>query len=219
MKNLNELAKQYKKTNSQVILLEIFKLLAQPIKTKARYIFYKQDFVKEKYEVMVYDKKKEDLKKQKRVRYFKLCDTNKIELEDIEQDLQLQVMELLKKYDPKKPFENYFNATLSDWRPSCVREFNFIKDLDTKNETELVQENQEEPPLDDLATIEPEYPVEDVNIDKMFQNLTKKEKNLLELMVKFPNKNQQELADIIGVTQPRVVQILKEVRKKYKKTL
>jgi len=219
MKNLNDLAKQYKKTNSQAILFEIFKLLAQSIKTKARYIFYKQDFIKEKYEVLVYDKKKEDLKKQKRVRYFKLCDTHKIELEDIEQDLQLQVMELLKKYDPKKPFENYFNATLSDWRPSCVREFNFIKDLDTKNEAELVQENQEEPPLDDLATIEPEYPVEDVNIDKMFRNLTEKEKSLLELMVKFPNKNQQELADIIGVTQPRIVQILKEIRKKYKKTL
>jgi len=217
MNSLNDLAKQYKKTNSQVVLIEIFKLLAQPIKTKARYIFYKQDFIKEKYEVMVYDKKKEDLKKQKRVRYFKLCDTNKIELEDIEQDLQLQVMELLKKYDPKKPFENYFNATLSDWRPSCVREFNFIKDLDTKNETELVQENQEEPPLDDLATIEPEYPVEDVNIDKMFQNLTKKEKNLLELMVKFPNKNQQELADIIGVTKQAVSKMIIGVREKYKK--
>ena len=94
---------------------------------------------------------------------------------------------------------------------------NFIKDLDTTNETELVTENQEEPPLDDLAIIEPEYPVEDANIDKMFKNLTEKEKNLLELMVKFPHKNHTEIADILGVTRQMIEKTIKGIREKYKK--
>jgi len=40
---------------------------------------------------------------------------------DILQELWIEVMKIIQKYDPSKPFMNYFYSTLWRWRPSFNR--------------------------------------------------------------------------------------------------
>ena len=63
MKNLNELAKEYKKTKSQGILNQIFKMLEKVLKKKANYLFQERHFGN-----------------------IRLCETKLLELEDLQQE-------------------------------------------------------------------------------------------------------------------------------------
>ena len=215
MNNLNELAKEYKQTKSQVILNNIFKLLYKALKDKASYVFYKQNFFKEKRTTEIFNRKTKRFEKKEEIITIKLYNTKKIELEDIEQELKLKVMELLTNFDVKKPFENYLFSTLKNWRPSYVQEVNFMKGLDTINESDLNNKDEENINLDNFPA--PEQKIEEpTNYEILFQNLTIQERFLINILRRCPNKKQQELADIIGVTHQRIDQILKVLRKKVK---
>jgi RNA polymerase sigma factor (sigma-70 family) len=207
---LNELAKEYKQTKSNAILNKIFEVLSSEIKTKAQKIFYKQKFIKDKYEVEIFNKVTKKFVKAERVSTFKLCDTKKIDLEDVEQELYLLVMKLLENFDAEKPFENYLNATIKNWRPDFIRTFNFVQGLNTVNESELPEKNDKESTLDDIVIEQKEV----VEIEDLFNNLTESEKKFIELKKLNLDKNQSQLAEIIGVTQQRVQQILESLKKK-----
>jgi len=218
MKNLNKLAKQYKETNDPNLLAQLFQLLKQTIKDKSWYLFYRKGFVKKRYEKEIYDERIEDFRKVKRVKTFRLCDIKKIELKDVEQELSLLILELLKRYDSALPFENYLNSKLSFWRPSVIQDANFVKDIDTINESDLVNKD-EIPMFESLAKQEPIYPEEVIDYDKMFENLTIIEKMIINILRKNPEFTQQQIADIIGVTQQQIVKYLKKIRRKFIKRL
>ena len=61
MKNLNELAKEYKQKKSEKILKEIFKLLSSTIKAKAQHVFFKRKFVKSRYDYKGFDRHKQKI--------------------------------------------------------------------------------------------------------------------------------------------------------------
>jgi RNA polymerase sigma factor (sigma-70 family) len=208
---LNQLAKEYKKTASSIILNEIFKLLTDALHKKAQYVFYEQKFSKGKYDIEIFDKTTKQFQKEKRTETFRLCDTKKVEFVDVEQELNLKVMELLNKYDARKPFENYLFATLKNWRPTFIQNLNFTKGLNTVNESDLADINDKHSSLDEVVSVMPE---EEIEIDDLFANLTEEEKKFIELKKKFPHKNQTEIATILGVTQQRVSQILIDLKKK-----
>lgn len=196
MSNLTNLVRKYKQTKSKKLLNQIFILVEKDIKKKATYIFYQQKF---------------RINKQ----LTKLSQTNKIELEDIEQELRLEVLKLIEKYNARKPFENYFYSTLQYWFPEFIRINNKRENFGIQTESELINEGEEVTIFDNLTT-EPIRPKEELNLDKMFKNLTKQEKKLLNLMIKFPQFNQSELANRLGVTQQYISELLIEIKKKYK---
>jgi RNA polymerase sigma factor (sigma-70 family) len=216
MDNLNLLAKEFKRTKLRIISNRILTLLSAPIHQKATYVFYKQQFIKEKFKIEVFDKKTKTYKIEERVKCFRLCDTKKLEIEDIEQELNLKVLELLENYDARKPFSNYLFGTLKNWRPSYIQDVNFIKDLDTQNESELPDKENEQQTLDDVTDNYQSRQNEEIELDYLFENLTEAEKKFIKLRLKNPQKNQSELALIIGVSQERVSQIIEGLRKKVK---
>lgn len=218
MKKINELAIQYKNTNDRIILNEIFKLLYDSIQEKTKYIFYKQDFVKNRYQIKIWNSSQKKYKSEKRVNTFKLCNSKKIEISDVEQELKLEILRIIRDYDVKLPFENYLNSSLINWRPSFIRKKNFMEVLSTINESELINEEEEESPLNNLMSVDAQYPEEHTDILSQFGNLTKKEKILIQLISSHPEKNQTELAEIIGVTQQRIAQMKQILKNKYKKT-
>ena len=218
MKKINELAIQYKNTNDRIILNEIFKLLYDSIQEKTKYIFYKHDFVKNRYQIKIWNSSQKKYKSEKRVNTFKLCNSKKIEISDVEQELKLEILRIIRDYDVKLPFENYLNSSLINWRPSFIRKKNFMEVLSTINESELINEEEEESPLNNLMSVDAQYPEEHTDILSQFGNLTKKEKILIQLISSHPEKNQTELAEIIGVTQQRIAQMKQILKNKYKKT-
>lgn len=196
--NLTKLVRQYKKEKNSKILEEIFNLLNKQLNQKAKYIFYKQNF-------LIEGKK------------CKLKELHRIDFEDIEQELKLTVLELIKNYNPRKPFENYLNHTLKFWFPKVMRQKEKRNELAIKNESEIYDEETETGvKFDNFSAFEPKKE-EPLNLSKMFGELTKKEKRLIKLLIKNPNQNQSQLADRLRVSQMEISRILGELRDKYKK--
>jgi RNA polymerase sigma factor (sigma-70 family) len=206
MDNLTELAREYKKIKSQKV--------SSALKKKADYVFYEQKFFKNEYKVRIFNRETLKFKNEKRINTFRLCDTKKIELEDIQQELNLKVMELLEKYNISLPFTNYLFGTLKNWRPSYVQDINFVKGLDTINESDLSGNKEiKDTDINDIPA--PEQKTEEsINLDTLFANLTSQEKMVINILRKDCKKKEDEIAKIIGVTQPRVAQILQSIREK-----
>jgi RNA polymerase sigma factor (sigma-70 family) len=194
MKELNELIKQYKKTKDHQLLNQIFEVLKNIIKKKAEFLFYQKTFKFGKYE-------------------FKLVDTKQVELNDVKQELNLELLRMIKDWKGKQPFENYLFASLWNWRPKFVNK-SLIQE--TFNIHEI--DEDEDSKIDNIPA-EPEEIKEDINIDEMFSDLTEIEKKIIILLKDNPELNQSELADIIGVTQQRISELMTNIRKKYNKGL
>jgi len=90
---------------------------------------------------------------------------------------------------------------------------NFLQWLGTTNESEM-GEDEGENLLEQLAIASPI--LEPANLMDFFEDLTEEEKSFLNLCIKNKDKNQSQLSEIIGVTQPRVSQIVANLRKKLK---
>jgi len=222
MDNLTQLAKQYKSTKDPNISNQIFKLLDNAIKQKASYVFYKQKFIKDRnkvHEMEIFDKESKSFKSKLVPSCFRLCDTKKIDLEDIIQECNLFILELLEKYNPKKPFENYLFSSLKDWRPECIRNYNFMQDVDTINESNLPKLENTNLTLDNMLLkeadkTEEELQEENIEMEDLFKKLTKKERNFLKTKKEYPDANQSQIAKIIGVTPQNISLILKSLKKK-----
>ena len=225
MDKLNQLAKQYTKTKDSKICQDIFKLLNKMINDKANYTFYKRKFIKDKnltFTMEVYDKEQRKFIKKEVPSCFRLCEIKKFDIEDIISEYNVFVLELLNKYDGKRPFKNYLFASIKNWKPYCIRDLNFRADLDILNENNLPKINGKKLTLDNILITQPEKLTEEieedknVNVEELFKNLTKKEKKLLKIKKNNPKITQSQLADLLNVTQPRVCEILGNLRKKCK---
>ena len=192
MKNLTDLVRQYKRTQSTIILGEIFQLIDDNLKKRAQYLFYQQKFQVGK-------------------KSIRLVDLKRMEFDDVLQDLRLRILELISQYDVKRPFENYYYTTLQFWFPKCLRNRDQREELGILTESEM-KSNEDDSSVFDHLTTPAVYPIENIEI---FDNLSEMEKKVVDLFFDSPDKNQQEVAEILGVTQQRVSELIMNIRKKY----
>jgi len=193
MKKINELVKEYKKTKDSQILNKIFEVLKNIIKTKSEFIFYQRTFKMGKYE-------------------FRLVDTKQCELNDVKQELNLEILRMIKDWKGKQPFENYLFTSLWNWRP------NFVNKKLIQHMFNVHEDDEEDSKVNNIPA-EPTEIEEEINIDEMFSNLTDIEKKIVILLKDNPELNQSQLAETIGVTQQRISELLLNIRKKYNKGL
>lgn len=193
---LNELVLEYKTKKNSQTLNKIFLDLSKMIHNKAKFVFYQQKFSAKKF-------------------VFKLVDTKKIELEDVEQELNLFILKLIDKCDINKPFDKYLYSSIWLWVPKFVNK-DFINSLRNVPifDTDLDGDDANIKKLDILRVFSKFD--EEVDLDYLFENLTDDEKKLLNILQKNSEIKQSELADIFKVTQPRIAQLYESIRVKYK---
>jgi RNA polymerase sigma factor (sigma-70 family) len=200
MKSLNKLIERYKKTKDKDLLTEIFLFLSPIIRQKATYIYYEKTFN--------YHNKN-----------FKLSKINKLEFEDVLQELNVFVLELIDKYKSKMNFRKYLYSSIWNWRPSFIRTKQFISEIDDISEENLTYDESDNRGFDTILFINPEIKEQEKNILKCFRRLSIQEKKLINFILKNSTMTQTQIADRLKVTQQRVSQILKNLRNKYNKGL
>jgi RNA polymerase sigma factor (sigma-70 family) len=193
MININELAIQYKKNPTKQLLDKLFYELRFIIKNKATFIYY-----------------------QKKYRYGKktlvLSETNQTTMDDVKQDMCFEIMRIIKKYNCKKPFDNYLFASLWNWKPHFLNKkfYNYLKN----NPAEVIDEEGNEKSLIENIP-QPETTTSELDFKEMFENLNETEKKVINLLIENNNLKQCEIAESIGVSQQRISQILEDIKKKY----
>ena len=144
--------------------------------------------------------------------YFKLR-YYKIEKLDIQQELYIKIIQIIKNYDTEKPFENYLNSSLKNWKPKLSAEDKiryeslYKKDKETQTETEIKIEDDNQEEIDSNLKIE----------DILNQCQTKNERKICELYLENPNITERELAKKCGTYQRAISRILNRLRKRLKK--
>lgn len=234
MKNLTELVKEYKQTKEQKLLDLIFEELRYTIKKKSKNIFFNKW-----YPYSLYHKckscrecKKDEnisLEEQKiicencekcscikgsfNLKKSGLCDYN-----DIKNDLVLEILRIIKNYNPEKDFNTYLFASLWEWYPSFLNK-NFIKSLQNKTLTTVNSEGEEnefeveEEPAQTALEEKEETAITIEQIYNVCKNDT--ERKTLELLEK--GLNQRQIAKELKVSYQYISLIIKELRKKLKK--
>jgi len=191
--NINQLIKDYKQTGKKELMDQIYNILNPILQEKASYIYYRKVY------------KKND-------KYINLKETNMVEhsekSSDILQELWIEVMKIIQKYDPSKPFMNYFYSTLWRWRPSFIDE-NFLFQNSIVLESSLITEENLNP-LDNLQKVSSK-------IDPEFEELNEKENEIIKVIFCNPSIKQEELAKKFNLSQTSISNIMIEIRRKLKK--
>jgi RNA polymerase sigma factor (sigma-70 family) len=212
---LDKLAKEYAETKDKNILPKIFKILKHILKKKASFVFYQQTFHEGK--KLPKSKWFKNINGELIPTYehnFRLVDTKQTELEDIEQELALEVIRLLKKYNPKQPFDEYFFGTLWKWIPKFTTKNKFLNYLKHNSMYIVDDAGNEKSLIDDIPQKE-SFSSGLLNFIDMFENLNENEIKIINLFQENGNIKQTEIARIIGVTKQRVKQILQGLKNKY----
>lgn len=204
---LQQLVIDYKTTKHQKLLEEIFLLLDKLLIKKAKYIFYKQKFFKNYCVKRIYDEETKQYIDKQFTECFKLCDIGKVDYEDVLQELKIEVLRIIENYDIKKPFMTYLVSSIWKWRPDYIRNKQFVAELSNVEENENI--------LDKSFIEKSSEEINTKQILKRFSNLTEQEEKYIKLKINHPEYNQSEIADILGVTQQRVSELKKNLRKKY----
>ena len=210
-KELDLLAREYIKTKDKNILTKIFNILKYIIKKKAAYIYYVNIFHEGKivgHQIMQPQNKKVPIHEFT----FKLSETGQVDLEDIEQELALEIIRILNKWNPKYPFDVYLFGALWKWLPKFARKNKFLKAFKIKS-MNIIDDNGEEKSL--IDNIPQEISKSEENLVDLFENLTENEKKIINLYQENPQINQMEIAGILGITQQGVSFLLKGLKKKY----
>ena len=207
---LDKLAKEYIETKDKTILVKIFKLLKHILKQKASFVFYQKTFHEGKItgHIKSLDGKKIPVYEHN----FRLVDTKQTELEDVEQELAIEVIRILKKYKPTESFETYLFAAIWNWTPKFARKNKFFNYLKFNTMNVIDDTGKEKSLIDDIPQ---EISAYEENFVDMFENLTENEIKIINLFQENGNIKQPEIARIIGITQQGVSFILKNLRKKY----
>jgi RNA polymerase sigma factor (sigma-70 family) len=196
LNELDQLVKQYKKKKNKNILDQIFKIIYPIIMEKAKYVFYEQTFNYHNYE-------------------FKLVNTKKMELDDVIQELSLEVIELIKKFEGKVPFSHYLNTTFKNenWKEFKFINTEFIKNLHTGSIYKMIQNDEGEEEIniaDNLPT------PEEIKIE-FYPELTKIEQEVWELIQGNLNLSYEEIGEELGVTKMTISRIIARIREKTQK--
>jgi RNA polymerase sigma factor (sigma-70 family) len=210
-KELDLLAKEYVKNKDRNVLTKIFNILKYIIKKKAAYIYYVNIFHEGKivgHQIMQPQNKKVPIHEFT----FKLSETGQVDLEDIEQELALEIIRILNKWNPKYPFDTYLFGALWQWLPKFARKNKFLK-VFKLNSMNIIDENGEEKSLiDGIPATEIKN---EENLIDLFENLTENEKKIIILYQENLNITQTEIAMALGITQSGVCRLLQGLKKKY----
>ena len=193
MINLTELVINYQKTKSNLILDKIFKCLSKVIKKKAVYLFRQRHF-----------------------NNVRLCELHSIELEDIEQEIYLELMRMINKYDKTIcDFDKYFYTALYNHVPAFLNRdfFNQLKNVS------ITPENYEDgETLSNIDKFEAnkERNKKEIKEIEFKSKLTEGEQKVFNILKSNPNLNYSEVARKMRLTRERVRQICEQLRKKLK---
>ena len=206
---LDNLAKEYSKTGDREVLTKIFFILKDLLKSKASFVYYAKSF----HEGNITGHIKLNGKKIPVYKYnFKLSETGQTELADVQSELAIEIIRILKKYKPKQDFETYLFGALWNWTPKFARKNKFFNYLKFNSMNVIDESGKEKSLIDDIPQAESRI---DENFTDMFENLNETEIKIINLFQENGNIKQTEIAKIIGVTKQRVKQILHGLQKKY----
>jgi len=211
MTKLTDLVVEYKKTKSEQIFNQLYNLLKKSIKEKAKVLFYSPILAGEK-EVEIFDIKQKKFIKVMKRKYIKLCETNQVELQDVEQELNLKLIQLIDNYNSKLgSFDTYFFSTLWNLIPDFLNQ-DFLNQLKNVRTYSLNEEGDEASIIDNIAVFSEIK--ENIDLRDLFEFLTPQETEVLQLLIKNPKLNQSQVAEKIGVDQSRISRIYKNLQNK-----
>jgi len=226
------LVKQYKKEQTQTILDQIFKELKSLIIKKSRYIYERKYFPIALYHLCKSCRNcevgKELIKEEKKKVYCELCKdcrcvkgyfnlkkNNLCDYQDVENDLWLEILRVIRDYDITKNFATYLISSIYEWRPAFLTK-DFVTSLRNISLTKTNSEGSEEEM--DFENDESE--------NQIFSRLTmeeirgvaktKKEKELLSILLNQKGIDQKEIAKKLHSSRQTVSKIFKRLQLRLK---
>ena len=224
MDNYTELIREYKKTNSPALMNKIYQELNPLVRTKSSFIFYKKYYPLSMYNRCYPCQKcenelKSNCKTCKKCTCikgtFNLSKTGLCEVEDVENDLWIEVLRIIKNYDVTKDFDTYLYASIWNVIPSFLT-MDFVKSLDTESLTKTYKSSGEDFQLQPLVE-ELENTVErKIKLEIIFDSCkTDIERNILKAIS--AGYNQGEIAEQLKVTPAYISMLIKDVKERIKK--
>jgi predicted XRE-type DNA-binding protein len=140
-------------------------------------------------------------KYKKNNKWFYLSELGTLTVGDIEDELKLLILKLIQKTDITKPFDKYFFCSIWNWGKSLA----YLYDIELNKS--IISKYEEK------LTIQPN--IEIYNLERL--DTTEQEKMLIKMIKENPRATQTQMAERLGVTQSRVSQIVKKLRKKIRK--
>jgi DNA-directed RNA polymerase specialized sigma24 family protein len=219
--NIELLVKEYKQSQNKKILNTIFLSLKKLIEKKAKYIYHKKFYPLSLYGKCSACRNCQDRTKCEECQSctcikgtFNLKRNHLCDYRDVEDDLWLEILRIIKNYDITKNFDTYLYASLWEWRPSFVNK-NLLKEIETRSLTRSED-------CDNVSEDVPDYTVDEENklgwtieeIEKICK--TENEKKVLSILVSNNRLNQEEIAEKSCLTRQTVSKIIKNFRKKIK---
>lgn len=191
---MNSLAIQYKKTNDINIRNKLFNKILPYIKEKARYVYWYKSYKL----------------------YNKICKVkylSSISEEDIFQELCIDVLLWIEKYNTKGKFKNYLFASFWNWRPKSINKETYM-DLKSIKCSGLSSE-QKDKFIDSLSK-EVQFDVRIGVNNLLFFVKSPNEKAILKLLYINPDISRNDIAKILGISNGRVSQIFSKLKEKKK---
>lgn len=219
--NIEILVKEYKQTQNKKILNDIFISLKKLVQKKSKYVYHKKF-----YPLSLYSKCSECRNCQDKTQCegcikctcikgtFNLKRNQLCDYEDVENDLWLEILRIIKNYNITKNFDTYLYASLWEWRPSFVNK-NLLKEIETRSLTRSEE-------CDSISEDVPDYTSGEQNqlgwkieeIERICK--TKNEQLVLSILLSNNRLNQEEIATKANLTRQTVSKIIKTLRKKIK---
>ena len=131
---------------------------------------------------------------------FYLFKIKTLQLNDIENELKLLILKLIEKTDINKPFDKYLFSSIWNWGKSLS---SLCEEINYRS---IFQ-------YEDKLTVQPNIDI--YNLERLCT--TKQEQMIIEMIKESPKIKQSEMAERLEVTQSRIAQILKKLRKKIRK--
>lgn len=193
---LDNQAEQYRKTNDPKLLTEIMNTLENVITNKAKYVYYHQTITCQG-------------------KTFNLFRTNLTTFEDVKQELYLTILEKINTYDVTKPFLTYLYSSIWHWKPSFVNR-DFVNQLRTYKESELATEDNPQPLINIAKFYEIDYDILWGKIE-VLKLLDEQEQEIIDQIFINPNAKQKDIAKILKLSESRISQIIKNIKRKIRK--
>jgi len=227
MDNYTELVREYKKTNSPALMNKIYQELNPLVQTKASFIFYRKYYPLSLYN-LCYPCQKCDNKLESNCKTCKKCTcitgtfnlskTGLCEVEDVENDLWIEILRIIKNYDVTKDFDTYLYSCIWNVIPSFLT-MDFIKSLQHKSldiplgDFKDYENEEDRTPTDCTSDslLEKKF-----NLEVIFDSCkTEIEKNVLKAIS--AGYNQREIAEQLKVTPAYISMLIKDVKERIKK--
>lgn len=231
MNNLTSLVQEYKQTNNPTLMNKIYTELNPLIQTKASFIFYKKYYPLSLYNKCYPCQKctnqlNSNCKTCKKCTCikgtFNLYKSHLCELEDVESDLWLEILKIIKSYDVTRDFDTYLYASIWNILPSFLT-MDFIKSIKTESLSKTYRDNTTGEKEDDfqLGVLTVDYHLlleKQSNLEIIFDSCkTDTERNILKLTS--AGYNQKEIGEQLNVTPQYICQVMKAVKERIKDIL